>query len=234
MPRQPVKSSSSASKSGKTHPSYEKMIVKAIFEEGDKGGSKASAQAISKYILANYPDVSESTFKTHFRVALKRLVEQKKLIQKKGSYKLPKATVDKLQGKKSVKRGRSKSPSRSRSRSPSAKSPSRSRSKSPEPKSPVSKTKKTKEPKSPSKRTRSKSPSKKTPAESPKKRKTAASASPSPKKKAKTPEKKRPAPKKVGSYPTKPKPRTTQNSKNAGKEKPSRVQPARKKKSQAA
>jgi hypothetical protein len=197
------------------------MIVAALYAIGEGEKKKGSAIAIAKYIASEYPDITETRMKTQLKISLKKLVENKKLIQSKASYKLPKKTLDKLEGKSST-RSRSRSPAargRSKSKSPSRGS-SRSRSASPAPKKKSSTKKPASSPK-PRGRPRSKSPS--TSRASSRSR----SASPAPKKKTTAKPKKvvEPAPKKkvtrkATAYSTKSKPRTTKNSLTAGKDKP--------------
>jgi len=74
------------------HPTFAVMIVAAIGAMKDRKGS--SRQAIEKYICANYKVGPK--YASHFKMALKRGVENKSLVQTKGvgasgSFKLAKA-----------------------------------------------------------------------------------------------------------------------------------------------
>ncbi|XP_033097509.1 histone H1.1, embryonic-like [Anneissia japonica] len=77
-----AKSKKSAPKKPAAHPTYIDMITAAIGALKERNGS--SRQAIAKYILANYK-VDATSMKTHLRMALKRGVDNKKLVQPKGT-----------------------------------------------------------------------------------------------------------------------------------------------------
>ncbi|XP_071946402.1 late histone H1-like [Antedon mediterranea] len=71
-----------APKKPASHPTYIDMVTAAIGALKERNGS--SRQAIVKYILANYK-VDPGNMKTHLRMALKRGVDNGKLVQPKGS-----------------------------------------------------------------------------------------------------------------------------------------------------
>ena len=82
MPRTPAKKSKKAAASA--HPSYEVMIKEAIVALKDRTGS--STIAIKKYMEAHYK--LSDNFGTNLSKALKRCVENGKLVKVKASYKL--------------------------------------------------------------------------------------------------------------------------------------------------
>jgi len=68
----------------KTHPTYWKMIQRALLALGD-GNAGSSVQAIRKWIDARYP-VEHGT--RHLRVALKKAVEEELLVKIRSSFRL--------------------------------------------------------------------------------------------------------------------------------------------------
>eukprot|EP00005_Dracoamoeba_jomungandri_P003022 CAMPEP_0174260212 /NCGR_PEP_ID=MMETSP0439-20130205/9274_1 /TAXON_ID=0 /ORGANISM="Stereomyxa ramosa, Strain Chinc5" /LENGTH=180 /DNA_ID=CAMNT_0015344411 /DNA_START=26 /DNA_END=568 /DNA_ORIENTATION=- len=131
MPRAP-KSKKAA------YPKYETMINEAILHYDDKTGS--SNPAIRKYLTSTY-GVPEASAKIHLKIALKRLVEDGKLVQVRSSYRLSpnvrakmRRDAKKAGGKKKAKGARS----RTRSKSPAT--PKRRRSTTPKRKTTPKKT----------------------------------------------------------------------------------------------
>jgi len=91
----PAKSSHRKTKRG-DKPTYERMVMKALRDLG--GRNFHSAQAVGKYVEANYP-VPFATYKRSIRQALKKASEDGNVIQQKNSFRLsPRGTV--LVGKK--------------------------------------------------------------------------------------------------------------------------------------
>lgn len=63
------------------HPPYNEMVVTAITDLNERGGS--SRQAIAKYITDNY--TVSPTYETYMKQSLKRLVKKRVLSQPKGT-----------------------------------------------------------------------------------------------------------------------------------------------------
>ena len=81
-----------------THPPYEKMVKAAIVALKDRTGS--STQAIAKYMKENY--TLGDTFTKSLSKALKKYVEDGKLIKVKASYKLGSLKTEAKPKKKKV------------------------------------------------------------------------------------------------------------------------------------
>jgi len=94
----------------KSHPTYKKMIFRALKELDDRSGS--SSYAIAKYIKAKY-SVPE-TYKRYLKHALRRELENKNLVKVKASYKLS-AKGQKRGERKKRKKSKSKSAERKKS-----------------------------------------------------------------------------------------------------------------------
>ena len=64
------------------HPPYNVMVMTAISELNQRGGS--SRQAIAKYISENYDEITER-FEVHVKMALKRLLKKRLIVHTKGT-----------------------------------------------------------------------------------------------------------------------------------------------------
>eukprot|EP00027_Filamoeba_sp_ATCC50430_P004567 CAMPEP_0168555020 /NCGR_PEP_ID=MMETSP0413-20121227/8101_1 /TAXON_ID=136452 /ORGANISM="Filamoeba nolandi, Strain NC-AS-23-1" /LENGTH=314 /DNA_ID=CAMNT_0008585821 /DNA_START=80 /DNA_END=1024 /DNA_ORIENTATION=+ len=100
----------------KSHPTYERMIMKAIRTLNK--GEATSAIAISNYIFANYP-VPEEKYKRFIKVGISKGLKNKNIVKVRGSYRLSakardirkkKKTAEKEEGAEKPKRERSASP----------------------------------------------------------------------------------------------------------------------------
>ncbi|KAF2355785.1 Linker histone H1/H5 domain H15 [Trinorchestia longiramus] len=152
------------------HPKYSEMVAAAVATLKDRKGS--SAQAIKKYIAANYK-VDEKSIGTYVRSALKRGLSSGQLTQVKGSG--ANGSFKLAEPAKPKKEKAAKSPKKTTPKKAAAKKPA---------KSPAKKVAKT------STKKAAKSPAKKTPTKSPKKAAKKAAKSPAKKpvaKKAKKP-----------------------------------------------
>ena len=112
----PTKKSTSA-KSPSTmpaHPSYAIMISSAINSLKERGGS--SRQAILKHIVANYKIADAARAQVYVKLAIRKMLADAKLIQVKGSFKLPKE--QKVEKPKKVKE-----PADKKVKKPAAKKP---------------------------------------------------------------------------------------------------------------
>ena len=112
----PTKKSTSA-KSPSTmpaHPSYAIMISSAINTLKERGGS--SRQAILKHIVANYKITDAARAQVYVKLAIRKMLADAKLIQVKGSFKLPKE-------QKVVKPKKVKEPADKKVKKPAAKKP---------------------------------------------------------------------------------------------------------------
>ena len=69
-------------------PSYALMISSAIKAMKERNGS--SRQVILKYIIANYNITDDTKAQVYAKLAIRKMLDEKKLIQVKGSFKLPK------------------------------------------------------------------------------------------------------------------------------------------------
>ena len=103
------KNTSAKPKVAAAHPAFAVMIAAAVKALKERNGS--SRQAILKYVLANYQAGEAAKAQVRVRMALKKLVEAKKLVAggaagKKGSgcFKLPVAVKAEKPAKKAVKK----------------------------------------------------------------------------------------------------------------------------------
>ena len=140
----PTKKSTSA-KSPSTmpaHPSYAIMISSAINTLKERGGS--SRQAILKHIVANYKIADAARAQVYVKLAIRKMLADAKLIQVKGSFKLPKEQKVvkpkkvKEPADKKVKKPAAKKPA-TKAKKPIAKSTKKSAAKTPAAKKPVAK-----------------------------------------------------------------------------------------------
>ena len=118
------------------HPTYAIMISAAIKDLKVRGGSSRSA--ILKYIVANYKIADAAKAQISAKLAIRKLLAAEKIIQVKGSFKLPKeekAAKPKLVKKAEAKKPASKKPvkkvkktdekkSRATAKTPAVKKPS--------------------------------------------------------------------------------------------------------------
>lgn len=93
------------------HPSYAIMISSAINSLKARGGS--SRQAILKYIVANYKIADAARAQVYVKLAIRKMLADEKLIQVKGSFKLPKE--EKAAKPKKVKEPTEKKPAAKKS-----------------------------------------------------------------------------------------------------------------------
>ena len=122
------------------HPAYAVMIVDAIKALKERGGS--SRTAILKYIVANNKVISEEKARTYAKLAIRKLLAAEKLIQVKGSFKLPKEVkVKKVKvAKKPVaKKSAAKKPAAKKPAAKKAKKPDAKKAKKPAAKKPAAK-----------------------------------------------------------------------------------------------
>lgn len=70
------------------HPTYAIMISAAIKDLKERGGSSRSA--ILKYIVANYKIADAAKAQVSAKLAIRKMLAAEKIIQVKGSFKLPK------------------------------------------------------------------------------------------------------------------------------------------------
>ena len=70
------------------HPPYAVMIAAAINALKERGGS--SRKAILKYIVANYKVADAAKAQVRVKLAVRKMLADKKLVPVKGSFKLPK------------------------------------------------------------------------------------------------------------------------------------------------
>merc|ERR1711890_113067 len=99
------------------HPTYAAMIAAAIKKLGEKKGS--SMVAIKKYVIANYKVGDEKKAANRVRLALKKAVAKKTVVNLKGAagkYKLPEKV-------KAVKKPKAKKPAAKKPKKPAAKKP---------------------------------------------------------------------------------------------------------------
>ena len=116
------------------HPSYAIMISSAINSLKERGGS--SRQAILKHIVANNKIADAARAQVYVKLAIRKMLADQKLIQVKGSFKLPKE--QKVEKPKKVKE-----PADKKANKPAAKKPATKAKK------PVAKTTKKSAPKKP-------------------------------------------------------------------------------------
>jgi len=124
------KKEKSSPKKKKSHPTYERMVFKALKSlGGTRGGS--SYAAISKFIQTKYPGVPEADkFKRYLRISLKRGVEETYFAKVKASYRLTaKGKSHFEKGKKKRSRKSKKTTESGEASKPKRKSPSKSPSK---------------------------------------------------------------------------------------------------------
>lgn len=124
------------------HPSYAIMISSAINSLKERGGS--SRQAILKYIVANYKIVDAARAQVYVKLAIRKMLADAKLIQVKGSFKLPKEQkVEKPKKVKEPADKKVKKPADKKVKKPAAKKPATKAKK------PIAKTTKKSAPKKP-------------------------------------------------------------------------------------
>ena len=105
--KSPVKKATKPKKPSKPadHPSFKVMVKAAVKSLKERNGS--SRQAIKKYIAANYKGVNMEDSGARFvSKAIKKLVEEKVLVQTKGSFKLSAAAKEEKKPKKVVKKAK--------------------------------------------------------------------------------------------------------------------------------
>ena len=125
------------------HPAYAVMIVDAIKALKERGGS--SRTAILKYIVANNKVISEEKARTYAKLAIRKLLAAEKLIQVKGSFKLPKEVkvkkvkVAKKPVAKKAKKPAAKKPAANKAQKPDAKKAKKPAAKKPATKKPAKK-----------------------------------------------------------------------------------------------
>ena len=98
------------------HPSYASMISSAINSLKARGGS--SRQAILKYIVANYKIADAARAQVYVKLAIRKMLADEKLIQVKGSFKLPKE-------EKAAKPKKVNEPTEKKAKKPAAKKPAK-------------------------------------------------------------------------------------------------------------
>ena len=109
------------------HPAFKVMVKAAVKSLKERNGS--SRQAIKKYIAANYKGVDmEGSGGRYVSKAIKKLVEDKVLVQTKGSFKLSAAAKEEKPKKKVVKK--EKKP-KAAAKKPKAKKPKAKKEKKP-------------------------------------------------------------------------------------------------------
>merc|ERR1712119_47137 len=117
-----------AAKAAADHPTYKVMTIAAVTALKSRKG--VSAQAICKYLEANYK--VKDGFKTHFKVALKKLVADGTVVRMSGagasgSFKLGKVVVPKKvkkaapKKKAAAKKSAAKKPAKKAAKKPAAK-----------------------------------------------------------------------------------------------------------------
>ena len=94
-----------------THPTYATMISSAIKTLKERGGS--SHQAILKHVVANYKIADPAKAQVYIKLAIRKMLADEKLIQVKGSFKLPKE--EKAAKPKKVKEPTEKKPAAKKS-----------------------------------------------------------------------------------------------------------------------
>ena len=94
-----------------THPTYATMISSAIKTLKERGGS--SRQAILKHVVANYKIADPAKAQVYIKLAIRKMLADEKLIQVKGSFKLPKE--EKAAKPKKVKEPTEKKPAAKKS-----------------------------------------------------------------------------------------------------------------------
>merc|ERR1712183_868291 len=116
------------------HPTYKVMTIAACTALKSRKG--VSSQAMCKYLEANYK--VKDGFKTHFKMALKKLVANGTVVQMSGagangSFKLGKVEVPKKVKKPAPKKAASKkaAPKKAAAKKPAAKKPAKKAAKKP-------------------------------------------------------------------------------------------------------
>ena len=84
-------------------PSQYVDLIKEAIKATSKGGRPVSRQSIAKYLETKYGKVLGSRLRVALRLALKRLVTSKRLVQVKGSYKISAEEKAKKKAKKAKK-----------------------------------------------------------------------------------------------------------------------------------
>ena len=90
------------------HPPYATMIATAIGALKERGGS--SRVAILKYVMANNKVGDEKKVQVRIKLAIRKMLETNKIIQVKGSFKLPKP--EKVEKKPAKKPAAKKAPAK--------------------------------------------------------------------------------------------------------------------------
>ena len=119
------------------HPLYAVMIAAAIKALKERGGS--SRQAILKYILANNKIADAAKAQVRVKLAIRKMLADKKILPVKGSFKLPKEEkvakpkkkVVKKPAKKAKKPAAAKKPAKKAAKKPAAKKPAKKAAKKP-------------------------------------------------------------------------------------------------------
>merc|ERR1712119_22907 len=111
-----------SAKAAADHPTYKVMTIAACTALKSRKG--VSCQAMCKYLEANF-NVKDG-FKTHFKMALKKLVKDGTVVQMSGagangSFKLGKVEVPKKVKKPAPKKAASKKPAKKAAKKPAAK-----------------------------------------------------------------------------------------------------------------
>ena len=126
------------------HPPYAVMIAAAIKALKERGGS--SRQAILKYILANNKIADAAKAQVRVKLAIRKMLADKKILPVKGSFKLPKeekvAKPKKKVVKKPAKKAKkpaAKKPAAKKTKKPAAKKPAKKAAKKPAAKKPAAK-----------------------------------------------------------------------------------------------
>ena len=114
----PAKKSTKVKKTASipAHPAYAIMISSAIKTLKVRGGS--SRQAILKYIVANYKIADAAKAQVYAKLAIRKMLADEKLIQVKGSFKLPKE-------EKAAKPKKVNEPTEKKAKKPAAKKPAK-------------------------------------------------------------------------------------------------------------
>ena len=120
------------------HPPYAVMIADAIKALKERGGS--SRTAILKYIVANYKVIDAAKAQVYAKLAIRKLLAAEKLIQVKGSFKLPKEVkVKKVKVAKKPVVKKAKKPAAKKPAAKKAKKPEAKKAKKPATKKPAAK-----------------------------------------------------------------------------------------------
>merc|ERR1712183_1150573 len=111
-----------SAKAAADHPTFKVMTIAACIALKSRKG--VSSQAMCKYLEANYK--VKDGFKTHFKVALKKLVADGTVVRisgagANGSFKLGKVEVPKKVKKSATKKAAAKKPAKKAAKKPAAK-----------------------------------------------------------------------------------------------------------------